>query len=122
MTALLLYCLTLAWTPSSAPVGAVVTYTLLLDGVVNQTGIVENQASVCLRDMLSHRVAVQAFDAVGNASPMSDESESFQMVVQPPTSAVHLDPVLRADLDDNGVVGLSDFVIFRSMFGEHVSR
>lgn len=119
MLTILLYCITVVWTPASGPVS---TYSLFLDGTVNQTGILETQAALCFRDQLPHRITVQAFDAAGNPGPMSDESEPIKMMIASPLRTGPLSPTMRADFDDNGVVGFSDFTVFSNSFGKRVEE
>ncbi len=115
MLVALLYCLTMGWTP--AP-GDVASYTIFLDGVVIQEGSPEVVTSICLSDADTHTVTVQAFLADGVTSgPMSDESDEIQMIVQPPFYATELPANIRSDLDQNGVVGYSDFGVFTQSFG-----
>jgi len=105
----------MGWAP--AP-GSVATYTVFLDGVVHESGIAETEISVCLTDADPHTVTVQAFDSDGNSGPMSDESEIIQMEIVPPFYAFTLTPVVRADLDEDGMVGYGDFGLFTQVFGK----
>jgi hypothetical protein len=109
----LLYCLTFGWDAASGPVHH---YDLSVDGAVQQQGVLETEASVCFSDLDSHTVSVQAFDIDGTPGPMSDGSDAVQMEVNPPLYVKVVSPVVQADLDGNGVVGMSDFGIWGSFF------
>jgi hypothetical protein len=111
----LLYCLTFAWDPAS---GAVHHYDLSIDGVVSDQGILETQASVCLSDLEPHVVSVQAFDEAGEPGPMSDGSSEVQMQITPPFYVAELAPVVQADMDGDGVVGMSDFGIWGAQYSK----
>jgi hypothetical protein len=111
----LLYCLTMAWTPSS---GDVASYDLLIDGLVNQTGIVEPEAAVCFEDQGAHIVTVRAKNAAGDYGPMSDGSDAVERHVLPPFFAHPMDTVTRSDIDENGTVGMPDFLLFAGVYGK----
>ena len=114
MISLLLYCVTIGWDAAPGPVD---NYTLYLDESIHQEWIVETQASVCLKDTEAHTVTVQAFDVDGLSGPMSDASDAIQMTITPPLQALSLDPVVRADFNEDGVVGFPDFSLWSKTFG-----
>jgi hypothetical protein len=95
-------------------------YNLSIDGAVQQEGVTEAQASVCLHDLEPHTITVQAFDADGNQGPMSDASDAIQMVIAPPLRlGGPVNPVVRGDFDGDKAVGLSDYGMFvGQLFGK----
>ena len=111
----MMYCLTVAWGPSTGPVDS---YTMFVDDIIYQEDIPNTEIIMCLNDLNPHRVTVQAFTVDGVASPMSDESENIQMIIVPPLKAVHASNAVKADFDGSGTVDGGDFGVVAHSFGK----
>lgn len=116
---ILLYCVTIAWTLATGPADY---YSVYRDSVEQeiQSVLPTPPTEVCLSDGDPHRFAVRAFSADGTPGPLSDWSEPVVRILPATLRVVPVDLARRADLDDNGVVGWSDFTIFSGQWGKGV--
>jgi hypothetical protein len=107
-------------------IGVIVGYELSLDGEVVYSGA-DNSGEVCWTDEGVHRLEVVAIHATGRSEPSVNVGTLDQLrmpspTVSPTPTATPTPVMLCGDLDQDGVVGFSDFLELARQFGEECER
>jgi len=105
MLVFLSMCLAFAW---DLPTGNPVSYNLYLDGNTEEVyypNAIPGQ-QLCFHDDQPHTIAVAGVDMYGDEGPLSDWSDSVQMMFEAPIWVVNPRDAARADF--NGKMGWDD--------------